>query len=994
MLLRQVRRLAAGDSACPETDRQLLDDFTARRDEVAFTALVARHGSMVLRVCRRVLSHEQDAEDAFQATFLVMARNTASIRKRDTVGDWLHGVAYRTAMKAKRSAARRRNHETRRRAAVPPPAPGPSWDDVQAILDEAIQKLPPAFRQAFILSVLEGKSASEVAAELGCKEGTVRSRVSRARRLLQQWLTRRGIKLTVVLAALSLTESAGRAALPRALAQAAVRSGLLVAAGESAGGVIPARVAALAAGVARGMFLTKTKIALAALLAVSLFAAGAGVLAHHALAAREAEPPRPAESPRRARVAELQPPKQAARPSQDVGEDDPDAVSYRGRVLDPDGKPVAGAKVYYHFITREDEPIPVRTATDSQGRFSFTLTRKDVPLSADAIQADPRKIGQVIVKADGFTFAWRTATGKAEELNLQLGQDEAPMEGRMVDLQGKPLAGLRVSTLSVFAPEKGDLSAFVKALESGESLYQAVWPHVPNYLRNPIIGRSLAGFLPVTTTDADGRFRLRGFARERLVELRVEGPAIETQDLFVVTRARPAGSARMLNPARIKDLPIFGPDPRVLVFWNGFDHAIAPGQTVVGTVRDRTTGRAIPRAIVESYALAGTRLSQNTSYSTAADDQGRYRFTGLPRGKGNRIRIRPPRDQAYIPIVKNVPPSETFAQATVDVSLSPGVWVDVTAADKSTGKPVPGYVSYFVLPEKWDAESRFSAPYADAYDNMMAIRNDGTFRFVAVPGKAVVAFRTDWSKYPIAREAATIRLPSGLAPSNFQAFTAIHPKRGDDPVKVAFTLSAERVVKGTLIDPDGQPLAGALAAGLRHDWLTDGDWPLSTAEFTVLGLDPARPRLLCFVHPDRKLAGSVVVRGDEQNPVTVRLQPWGTVSGRLLDANGKPIKNARLAFVSVPVGKPDLPRPLDTGLHVIYRSAYEPSQDPQTDAEGRFRIERIVPGLKYNLARYDPDGAVDFAEIKWTGLAFSNLVLKPGETKDLGDARLQPFPKE
>src|SRR5579864_5103386 len=105
-LMRHIEGLAAGRAARPGTDRQLLDDFAARRDESAFTSLVARHGPLVLRVCRRVLGHEQDAEDAFQATFLVLAGNSKTIRKPEALADWLHGVAYRTAMNAKRSAAR------------------------------------------------------------------------------------------------------------------------------------------------------------------------------------------------------------------------------------------------------------------------------------------------------------------------------------------------------------------------------------------------------------------------------------------------------------------------------------------------------------------------------------------------------------------------------------------------------------------------------------------------------------------------------------------------------------------------------------------------------------------------------------------------------------------------------------------------------------------------------------------------------------------------
>src|SRR5947209_6499381 len=154
-LMRHLKGLAAGR---PGTDRQLLDAFAAHRDEGAFAGLVERHGPMVLRVCRRVLGHEQDAEDAFQATFLVLARNTEAIRRREALASWLYGVAYRTAMKAKRGAARRRNHEARLRDRMPPAAASPTWDDVQAVLDEEVQRLPESFRSAFVLCVLDGKT--------------------------------------------------------------------------------------------------------------------------------------------------------------------------------------------------------------------------------------------------------------------------------------------------------------------------------------------------------------------------------------------------------------------------------------------------------------------------------------------------------------------------------------------------------------------------------------------------------------------------------------------------------------------------------------------------------------------------------------------------------------------------------------------------------------------------------------------------------------------
>src|SRR5438128_6923790 len=261
-LLRHIRRLAAAGGSS-RTDPELLDDFCDHRDETAFAALLARHGPMVLRVCRRVLNHEQDAEDAFQATFLVLARSTGSIRKRTALAEWLHGVAYRTAMQTKRNAARRRNHEARRRAVMPEAMPSPTWDDVQAVLDQEIGRLPEALRTAFVLCILEGKSGPQAAAELGVREGTVWSRLTRARQRLQKQLVRRGIELSVLLAALSVAEGAGKAAVPVVLAGNTLRFVIVVAAGGKAAGLIPSHIAALAAGATRAMFLPQAKIATA-----------------------------------------------------------------------------------------------------------------------------------------------------------------------------------------------------------------------------------------------------------------------------------------------------------------------------------------------------------------------------------------------------------------------------------------------------------------------------------------------------------------------------------------------------------------------------------------------------------------------------------------------------------------------------------------------------------------------------------------------------------
>ncbi len=985
--LRHLRSQMAGQRCNEESDEQLLDAFLSRRNEDAFAVLMRRHGPMVLHVCRRVLGQQQDAEDAFQAVFVLLARNAAGLRKKTALAGFLHGTAYRIALTAKRSAARRRKHEGSLRALTQPRSPVDptdelSWREVRTLLDEEIARLPEKYRSVFVLYHLENLSREETGRRLGLPDATVAKRLAEARKRLGRRLARRGVELTAILAASTLAAQSA-SALPAGLMTTTIQAALATAAGDSLAGIASASVAELVKDGAAALSSGKFKWAMLLLAAWLLGGSGAWVGFRSEAV--------PSETPPANEKAKLTVPAQPA-----AKDEDKDAVAYAGRVLGPDGKPIAGARVYFQFATLQEEPIPVRATTEAQGRFAFTLTRKDIPLSADARQADPRKMGHVIVKAEGFTFAWQYAAlmQTPQDSTLHVAADDTPLTGRIIDLQGRPLAGLRVSAWSAAASEKGDLTPFVKALQAREAFYPSLVHHASIRLSNPRNEYLRVSLLPTTTTDADGRFRLQGFAKEQLVELRIEGPAIETRNLFVMNRAASGDGGKLLSVPRIKQLPMFGPSEQIGVLANGFDYPAPPGLTVNGTVQDAETKRPILRAIVEIYMLAGSNLGQDTRYHTVADEQGRYHFTGLRRGTGNRIRIRPPADQPYIPVIKNVPlpvvkgvPGVmSIAEATVDVALDRGVWVDVTVADKHTGRPVPGGIDYFVLPDSVPPKGPFFQPsqFHGVY-SMMFFRNDGTLRFVAAPRRGILAFRAYGNKYPIAREAATIRLPRDVLPAvNFHAFAEINPKLGDDPVKVKFILGAGRIVKGKLVDPEGRPLSGgALASGLRSDSHLEPEG-LETTDFTVLDLH--RPRLLCFVNA-KKRAGSVVVRGDEKGPITVKMQPWATVSGRLMDADGKPIANADLRFTQIPVREPGQPMSLDTGLHVVQHFAGQPSLDPCTDEQGRFRVDRLVPGLKYNLALIQLG-----AQTQWEGLVFANLVLKPGESKDLGDVKLQPFP--
>jgi RNA polymerase sigma factor (sigma-70 family) len=953
-LLRHIERLAAHGGAPQRTDRQLLEDFAAAGDEAAFAALVARHGPMVLRVCRRVLRHEQDAEDAFQAAFLVLARSVASIRERGALASFLHGVAYRTALKVRRSAARRRDHEARLRDRAPAAAASPRWDDVQAALDEEVQRLPEAYRSAFVLCALEGKSAAEAAALLGCERGTVSSRLTRARLRLRQRLARRGIKLSAVLAALAVAEAATNAGVPAGLARVTARSGALVAAGSPPAAVAPSHVAALAAGVTWAMSTSKVKVATAVLLAASL-AAGAGFLAREALAARErtagvqglaAGSPRPA-------------PEGAKPPASD---DQGGGAEVRGRVLDPDGRPVRGAKLLFVRWSAQ-LPDKVWATSSADGRFRFMAPRAQV--ASDGWETASEG-AFVLAAAEGYGFAVerlgkpQTAAG----LTLRLVPDDVPIRGRVLDLQGKPVAGARVrvndleplNAAQLYVPKSGDLTAWLAALKANKmDPWDAERAHFTE-LHSPAVG----SLIPAATTGADGRFQLRGLGRERLAHLRIEGPTIATQIVNVMTR-----------PGEAVRLPLSRRRPRgEAITYHGasFEVLAAPTKPVEGVVRDRDTGRplagvtVLPNRVTNPFGIANYNMG---IVRATTDKEGRYRLVGLPKGEGNQLLAEAP-DLPYLPVSRAVEDTPGLGPVTVDFALKRGVWVQGRVTEKGTGKPLGGGVSYYCFrdnPHSKEVPAVFGGGLGGP------VRDDGTFRVVTVPGRGVIAVNADHNyrylrgvgaeriKGPRVRLAEDLECldtyPFRCQIPSHNTLVEIAPRPGDESVTCDVAVVPGRALRGTVLGPDGKPLAGAR----RRGWYD----PLPGSDFTEWGLDPHKPgrRVLQFVHDAKKLAGFLAVNGDEKGPLRVRLGPWATLTGRLLMPDGEPL----------------------TGASV---SCSDHGGDASPDKDGRFRIEGLTPGWKYTLHVGKEGRGLRFAAGGPKG-----LTLKAGETKDLGDLRVR-----
>jgi RNA polymerase sigma factor (sigma-70 family) len=898
VILRHVRQLVAADPTDRLTDQQLLDRFTARREEAAFAALVRRHGPLVLGVCRRVLFNWHDAEDAFQATFLTLARKAGAIGKRESVGGWLYQVAYHLSVKARVRAATRQRHEGQvdyRTAADP--LEEVTGRELLGVLDEEVQKLPERLRAPVVLCYLEGRTRDEAARQLGWSLGTFKRRLEQARDRLRVRLDRRGLALAAaLLAAAPATAPAAPSAL---LVASAVKAAL-----RDAPAIVPGPAA-------RPLAALKLKMTSALLLAVGVIALGAALLPHRVAAGRGTEGTLKAEKAPSPGPSKQPAAAQPARPPENQ------EIIVSGRVVDADGKPVADASVallgdpQLSPLGWSDDPRAVAlTRTDREGHYRLQVARPTW---------ECYRFVQAVAVAPGQGMGVSLLRADPKDVVIRLPREQV-IRGKLITLEGQPAAGVKVYLGGFSEPGPGPgerLSVFFWEPPAGLPL----WP-------GPL------------TTDAEGRFTLRGAAAGRIVTLQVRDEPFARQWLTVAADRKDPG-AELTFP-------------------------LAPGQVVEGQITGADTGRPVANARL--HVQAGEEYGTRYGMDGRADGQGRFRINPFA-GDIIRILAYPPAGEPYVALSREQKKPKGTIKHEVNLALPRGVLVHGRVEEAGSGKPLGGAVVYY---HPSQANNKF------LHENMLFDRPavsgpDGSFTLAVLPGSGHLLIRGPTPDY-LRQEVGTYQLsngrpggtrlyPTGLVPLDLDA------KAETKEVKV--TLRRGVTVRGNLVGPDGKPVARAVMLCRLNPQYTayrpPGEVEVRDGRFELRGCDPEQTYPVYFLDGRNKWGARVEIAGKQAGaePVTVRLVPCGSVELRFLNKEGKPVTGLH-PFLEIVI-TPGVSRlnfkegELFADSHFLGNIDplnYRP--DPQTDAQGRATLPALIPGATYRLTMNEGPGVKEF----------------------------------
>jgi beta-lactamase regulating signal transducer with metallopeptidase domain len=670
-------------------------------------------------------------------------------------------------------------------------------------------------------------------------------------------------------------------------------------------------------------------------------------------------------------TAKTQPATDTAKNAPHAKESTGERMTIRGQVLAPDGRPAAGAEVivFYHRYTPE---IPTRlrlaaTQTDAIGRYQLSFQKPR--FAADIAQSGTPEIWTfrtcIIARQAGYGLdaaRWNEVDA-AKPVNLKLVPD-VPVQGRLVDLEGRPLAGATVEIEGIYGRSSDEIRRYVKTVRAGLYGERELTKTIPPDDRPPVL------------TDAEGRFRIAGVGKDRRLRLVFRGETIAYSELTVLTQDIQPMEERVWSDTSLTETRrVVGPT---------FTFSVPPTRAIAGIVRDARDRKPLAGVRITSDKFPGTQISRIRTVSTKTDREGRFRLVGMPKGSGSVIDVFAD-GQPFFPRRIKVPDKVGGEPISLDVDLHRGIWITGRVTDKLDGSPQMARIAYYPLRTNTYAAqlSEFvdrELPDGPGNDAESASGENGTYRILGVPGPALMSAWCMSGDYRMGvgfDELKTVK-PDRRGNLMFAVFSNGLPapsRKWPNVVKeVTFPAEPQAAVCDLTLDPgesleisvldaDGKPATRYEVLGRTPRRRYEP--PLHPSQFRVVGLAPGEKRIVLIHDAARHIGKALTIEFGPQTPrsMTVRLERCATIAGRGVDGDGVPVGGIRLEPIVWPVENYAVWLPGATA-----------------GADGRFRYEGILPGVDYQI-----NVTTGFRPT----VVRKRLSVKPGETIDLGDVNVK-----